>query len=306
VIIGSVVVSPKKARDKRLPALLIVSALGSPQLIGTYFYSMTRSLAHTAAAAGFRVMRFELRGFGDSEGEDYRDTDFYSEVEDNLAALDLLSGRKDVDPKRVFVFGHSTGGMEAALMAGRRDLAGLAVSCTIGRTFFERLAETVRLQNTLSGKAPAETAENVRRMMAFAGAIAAGDSLPTILAKNPECAAYVNSSGRIMDDRTPAFWRQQLNVNLPEAYGKIAEPVLIVYGASDFITMQVCHEHILDVLVSAGNPDAVLKVIAGLDHSYAFALDQKESYLSYQKQNFRENPEGVETVVRWLADRAAR
>jgi len=37
--------------------------------------------------------------------------DFNSEVNDNLAALDYLLNRNDVDKDNVFVFGHSTGGI---------------------------------------------------------------------------------------------------------------------------------------------------------------------------------------------------
>jgi len=306
VRLRAVLVSPKHSGHKKLPALLIVSALGSPQLIGTPFYSMTRNLAYAAAAAGFRVLRFELRGCGDSEGEDYREADFDAEVGDNLAALDWLAGRNDVLSECVFVFGHSTGGMEAALLAGRRDLAGLIVSCTVGRTCFERMAETVRLQDEFAGRSAGEIEESVRRILLFATAIARGDSLPDILRSQPAFSEFVNSSGRIMDDRTPAFWRQQLNLNLAETYEHVGEPTLVVYGASDFITSKACHERIRETLSASGNPDVELRVIPTMDHTYAFAEDKKTSFFNYRKRDFRENPDGVKTVVDWLVRHAGR
>jgi len=135
-----------------------------------------------------------------------------------------IEGSKRSDcPKRVFVYGHNTGGMEAAILASRRDLAGLVVSCTIGR---------------------------------------------------------------IMDDRRVAFWRQQLNLNLPELYGIVLEPVLVLYGASDFLTRLACHEQIRDVLMASGNRDVTLSVVEGLDHSYAHAKDVKASWDNYATRNF--------------------
>jgi hypothetical protein len=300
VRLRAVLASPLTSAGKPLPAVLLVSALGSPQLIGIPFYSMTRDLAYAMAGAGFRVLRFELRGSGDSEGEDYRTTDFDSEVEDNLAALDYLAGRKDVDPERVFVYGHSTGGMEAAVIAGRRDLAGLLVSCTVGRTYFERMAETVRLQSRLEGESAAETADDVRRYLLFTAAVARGDSLPILLRRHPEFKAFVNAGGRIMDDRTAEFWRQQLELNLPHVYGAVAEPVLIVYAASDFLTSIACHEHIRDVLTASGNRDVTLEVIPNTDHAYAFAGDFKESFDHYHAMNYKGNPEAAGRIVAWL------
>jgi alpha-beta hydrolase superfamily lysophospholipase len=300
----AVVTSPAASRDRRLPALLLVSALASPRLVATPGYAAWRDLAHTITRSGFRVLRFELRGSGDSEGEDYRDTGFYDEVADNLAALDYLTAREDVDPSKVFVMGHSTGGMIAAVMASRRELAGLVTSSTIGRTFYERALETLRLQSELGGDSPSTTDAKLKQYLDLMTAAARGDSLAAILERSPALAEYVNADGRLMDDRNLAYWREQLNLNLPETYAKVSEPVLVVYGASDFLTSLACHEHIRDVLRAAGNLDVTLAVVPETDHAYAFAKDKRESYTNYQTRDFRANPEPARLIARWLADHA--
>lgn len=61
VRLRAVVTSPPGSEGQRLPAVLLASALGSPQLIGGSFRSSTRTLAHRVARSGFRVLRFELR-----------------------------------------------------------------------------------------------------------------------------------------------------------------------------------------------------------------------------------------------------
>jgi dienelactone hydrolase len=219
-----------------------------------------------------------------------------------LAALDYLKGREDVDSERVFVMGHSTGGMVAAVTAGRRDLAGLIVSCTIGRTFYERMLETLRFQGEMGGDSPEDLDRTLKDYLELTVGLARGDSLSALVARNPNIAAYVNSSGRIMDDRNTDYWRQQLNLNLSETYAGIEEPVLIVYGASDFLTQLACHEHIRDVLIASGNGNVTLEVIQSVDHAYSHAQDKEESYSNYQTRDFRGSPEPIERIVAWLGE----
>lgn len=300
ILFRAVVTSPLNSGEKRLPALLMVSALNSPRLIGIPSYMMYREVAHAVAKKGFRVMRFELRGFGDSEGEDYRATDFNTEVNDNLAALDYLMNRDDVDEDNVFVFGHSTGGIIAAILAGKRETAGLITSCTIGRTFYERLVETVRLQARLAGELAVNIDRKIKDYLYLTVSVARGDSLSAILERNPELSRFVNKNKRIMDDRTVEYWRQLLNLNLSEIYTKITEPVLIIYGASDFLTQLAGHEYIKDVLLASGNVDVRLTVIPNLDHRYAYAKDKKESFENYKTGNFRGNPEATKQIIEWM------
>lgn len=298
----AVVASPESSRGKRLPALLMVSSLIGRRLIDTPRYDSVRELAHAVARAGFRVLRFEVRGFGDSEGGDYRDTGFYTEVKDNCAAFDALLARADVDPARVFVYGHSTEAMEAAVLATQRPIAGLISSGTIGRTFYERMVETLRLQSTLKGATPSETDQSIIDYIGFTAAVANGWSREQILARNPAYEQYFNSSGRIMDDRNLEFWREQLNLNLAGTYGKVKAPVLLIWGASDFLTQRACHEHIKDVLTSAGNQDVILEIIPGIDHAYAKAENYTESFKNYQTGAFEENTAAREKVLAWLKE----
>jgi pimeloyl-ACP methyl ester carboxylesterase len=307
VKLRAVVTSPPASGRARLPAMLLVSALGSPRLVGTPTYSMGREIAYAVTRIGFRVLRFELRGSGDSEGEDYRETGFTAEVDDNLAAFDYLARRDDVDPAGVFVMGHSTGGMVGAVVASRREAAGLITSCTIGRTFYERSLETLRLQSEFAGDTPAVTDTKLKEYIDLMAAAARGDTLAEILRRSPALAKHVNSNNRIMDDRNLAYWREQLTLNLPEVYGGVTEPVLIVYGASDFLTQLACHESIRDVLADAGNPYVTLAVVPQTDHAYAYARDKRDAYDNYRKSGRKPNPEPIRCITEWLeAHKAAR
>ncbi|MEQ8763646.1 MAG: alpha/beta fold hydrolase [Planctomycetota bacterium] len=68
--------------------------------------------------AGLVMMYPALRGSYDNPG--YQES-FYGEVDDVLAALEYLSGVEGVDPSRIYLGGHSTGGTLALLVAAASD-----------------------------------------------------------------------------------------------------------------------------------------------------------------------------------------
>ena len=71
-------------------------------------------------AAGFAVLVFYYRGFGDSEG-DASYLDPMTQVEDYRSAVTYISGRPDIDPDRIGIFG--SGGTDGgnAIYAGSLD-----------------------------------------------------------------------------------------------------------------------------------------------------------------------------------------
>ena len=68
--------------------------------------------------AGVAMMLPSLRGGNDNPG--YIET-LYGEVDDVLAAIDWLSQQPGVDPQRIYLGGHSTGGTLALLVAESTD-----------------------------------------------------------------------------------------------------------------------------------------------------------------------------------------
>lgn len=296
----AVVTSPKGSKGKKMPGVFMVSALNSTRLIGLDMYSMTRELAHFLSGNGYRVIRFELRGFGDSQGNDYRDTDFNTEISDNVAGFDYFISRKDVDPEKTWIFGHSTGGIVAAEVAAKRKPAGVILSCTVGRTYYERMMETVRLQSEYSGENAVVIEDKIKKYLDLTVGLTQGKSLEDIVSLNPGVKTLVNNSGRIMDDRNQDYWRQQLSINLAGLYAKLKIPVMVLYCESDFLTQLQCHSLIKNILSASGNQQAVLTTVPNADHQYAAAKDKRESFDNYQTKQFRPVPEVNQLILDWL------
>ena len=124
---------PTTTTEKRLPAIVLVGGSGPTDRDEMMFgIPILGQIANALADAGFMALRYDKRGIGQSGGraEAASLADF---TEDVRAAVKWLSDRKDADPKRIAVVGHSEGGA-VALMAAAKDkrIAGVVVIGTNG------------------------------------------------------------------------------------------------------------------------------------------------------------------------------
>lgn len=113
-------VSPPQAGAKR-PAIVWISG-GFNWSIGADSWELEHPSNDQSARAfrdaGVVLMRPALRGGNDNPG---KGECFLGEVDDVLAAADYLAARADVDPQRIYLGGHSTGGTMALLAAASSD-----------------------------------------------------------------------------------------------------------------------------------------------------------------------------------------
>jgi acetyl esterase/lipase len=104
----------------RHPAIIWLTG-GDCNSIGDVWSPNPRNNDQTAAAyrnAGILMMFPSLRGGNNNPG---RHEGFYGEVDDVLAAYDYISRQAYVDPTRIYLGGHSTGGTLALLTAELRN-----------------------------------------------------------------------------------------------------------------------------------------------------------------------------------------
>jgi uncharacterized protein len=222
---------------------------------------LAEAVAEAAARAGIRVLRFDPRGAGESEGLDAPQVDFTTEVDDLRQAIHFLRRRADVDPAAVFLWGHADRATEAALLAASEDLAGVAVSSACGRSELEHRAAIARRQGELRGLSPGAIEAQVRDEVALLAAIADGAS-PEELRTRPNLGRLVNPAGRVLDDRTVGYWRQRLAVNLGEVYAAVKEPALVIHAASDPFSFRIDHEEIGRILAASGNRNVEIAELA--------------------------------------------
>ena len=96
--------------SERLPAVVLFHGSG-PQ-------RRDLSMARWFAAQGVAAFAYDKRGVGESTG-DFKAVPFMELSDDGLAALEYLKARKEIDAKRIGVWGLSQGGWLGPLAASR-------------------------------------------------------------------------------------------------------------------------------------------------------------------------------------------
>lgn len=88
----------------------------------------TSAMASFFSGAGFRVMKFDYRGFGHSTGARATSRGF---LDDTMAVYARARGRDDVDASRIVFYGHSMGGLYALAGAAEARRLGHSVPCVV-------------------------------------------------------------------------------------------------------------------------------------------------------------------------------
>ena len=117
----SAYVSPSPADGKRHPAIIWIVGGFSNSISPVAWRPASPDDDQSAAAfrkAGIIMLYPSLRGGNDSPGFI---ENFYGEVNDVIAAANYLSKLDYVDPRRIYLGGHSTGGTLAMLVAESSD-----------------------------------------------------------------------------------------------------------------------------------------------------------------------------------------
>ena len=116
---------------------------------------MFKDLAYGLASRGVAVLRYEKRShkYGGQLVDDLAQMTVKDEViDDARAAVALLATVPEIDPRRIFVVGHSLGAYLAPRIAtGGKDIAGIVLLAGNARPLEDLVVEQVRYEASLAG-----------------------------------------------------------------------------------------------------------------------------------------------------------
>lgn len=210
-----------------------------------------KEIGECLAGSGFIVFRYDKRGAGKSGGSPAEWTlDLLAG--DGVAALAVLKARRDVDPERLFLLGHSEGGGIAALLAGDlgylRGLTLLAASLTPAHRLAIRQREYLL---RLSECSEEQIAADRCRMESDYEAIRSG-----------------RFAEALYGDTAAGHWRSLMRHKPLVALRRVPRHtrVLLTSGGKDWQAPPSEALAAYGALRAEGHPDVELHVFPGLDH----------------------------------------
>jgi uncharacterized protein len=215
-----------------------------------------KDLATGLASRGIAVLRYDKRTMvhGPKLAALKEFTVREEVIEDALAAVKALRARPAIDPARVFVLGHSLGGMMVPRMAtADPTIAGSIVLAGPARPLEEALVAQTRYIALADGTISAE------EQRAIDQAATVGDS---VRALTPEETA----SGRTIAGAPASYWLDLRGYDPPSEARRVKSPMLVLHGERDY---QVTAEEFARWKAALGSrPDVTFRSYAALNHLF--------------------------------------
>jgi pimeloyl-ACP methyl ester carboxylesterase len=288
----------------RHPVLFLIKGVGpgtvDEPLSGPEPYSR---ILNEFAKSGYVTVRVDKPGIGDSEGGPFDDVDFHAELDAYRQAMTAVRRYTFVDVDKVFIFGHSMGGVFAPLIASEAPIKGIAVYGTVSKTWTEYFLENWRRQAVLAGDDPARIDLTLHDLAAALHYLLIEQKAPDeILRVRPHLRstlAKLAPAGRIVGRSIP-FWSQLATKNLPAYWAKGQGYVLAVWGRNDFIATEADHPFIADIVNRARPGRGTYVALDESDHGFRRTSSVEDSFKRWNTPGGEFNPSIITTVKEWI------
>lgn len=184
-----------------------------------------RDIALGLAAKGIASVRFDKRtlaypqSFATATG-----TPEQEYVPDALAAIRLLKQRPEVNPRRIFVLGHSQGGTYAPLVASRApEVAGVILAAAGTEPLGAAMLRQMRYLATLPGTTGVQAKAQLPQIEQLAAVI--GD---------PDTLKEMDPATNLMGGAGPAYFLSDLRYDEVATARALPQPLLLLQGDRDY------------------------------------------------------------------------
>ncbi|MBN2489939.1 MAG: alpha/beta fold hydrolase [Planctomycetes bacterium] len=244
-----------------------------------------KDLAWGLASRGIAVLRYEKRTrIHGAEMAGMTDLTVKEEtVDDALLAVAWLRARSDIDAARVFVLGHSLGGMLVPRIGARtRDVAGYIVLAGPTRPMDEVILAQYRYIFSLDGAISADDKKQLEELKAQVERV-----------KDPDLAPDAPREGLPLGVPAP-YWLDLRGYQPAEAARALDRPMLVLQGERDYQVTMADFAGWKSVL--GDRKDVVLRSFPALNHLF-MAGEGRSTPTEYQKPGHVD-----EAVIAAIAD----
>lgn len=269
------------------PAVFFVSGSGSQDRHGAAagIDIGTWEVLDAVANAGFAVLRVDDRGTGGTpvgpDGVAPAEIGYQDLIGDARRCVQWLRGRADVDGDKVFLIGHSEGGLTASILAGEGLCAGLVCMAAPGRNLYEVVYGQVKAANAPFPEAVRKV--NLAIQKEFQDAAKEG--------REPDFAVQ----GKALEAQLRTVWKQQMepalkwfhqhfNLDVPAILGKVACPAFVAQGAADIqVDPRKDARELARGLLAGACTDLTFQLYEDLDHLFKPCGGQQSSVARYRE-----------------------
>lgn len=300
--------------DEPFPAVLLISGSGPQDRNETVFgHHPFLVLADYLTRQGIAVLRKDNRGVGKSTG-DFSQATTLSLADDALAGFEYLKSRKEINPNKIGIIGHSEGGIIAPIVATESpDVAFIVLMAGTGLVGEEILNSQGQLIAKAEGASDEFIARNSKansRIFAIVkeepDSVAAEKKINEIMAEfiagstEQEKQSMPNIESQIKMILSPWF-RFFLTYDPKPTLMKVKCPVLAINGSKD---MQVAPKENLnaieDALASGGNKNYMVKELPDLNHLFQTA--QSGAVSEYGNIEETISPIALKIIGDWILE----
>jgi pimeloyl-ACP methyl ester carboxylesterase len=290
----------------KYPALLFIQGLGCGSVESAPGWPTEfKLIADDLTGAGYVTLRVEKPGCGDSEGGPCEDVDFITELDGYRQALKTLKHLEFVDANKVFLFGHSLGGLWAPMLAVEEPVKGIAVYGTVFKPWYEYELENRRRQLIL-GKTPyPEIDRELRNFSSFLHYLYVEKKGPKqIVSEHPDLSEVqqaLSPDGVHMYGRSVVFMQQVAALPISEYWSKVDAHVLAMWGKSEYVSTEADHRMLADLFNFKKSGRGTFLALDGIDHGMHQAASTEDRYkaaVAGVRADF--NPVVIEALRGWI------
>lgn len=250
---------------------------------------------------GFAVLRYDKRGCFKSKGN-YKRSTLYDFTKDAKFAVKYLSKKYD----KIFVLGHSEGGLIATLVASQINIKGLILLASANEPI-EKMVEN-QLQ-TMHKMFPEQVTNQIlNENKQWKSDIKKGiyKNYSDYYSKKSKLQDWIKQANK-QNPQSPQYWNSSFELDIQNKIKKVSVPILILNGKMDFMVDYKKAQKLFDI-VKKVNSKSTLKLFDTLCHRFVPVKDLKEGLsvdtgaLWDTRLDF--NKKALNFISKWIKDTA--
>ncbi|TCO09330.1 alpha/beta hydrolase family protein [Natronoflexus pectinivorans] len=298
--------------DQEHPAVVLITGSGAQNRDQEIFgHKPFLVISDYLTRHGIAVLRFDDRGYGESEGDFSSATskDFASDVQ---SAVEYLMARPEIDSKRIGLVGHSEGGMIAPMVAAKNEkIAFIVLLAGTGMKGSDLLHLQVKQISRASGMQDSEIEKSLKINRNVFNIVSKTEDINDLKSKLETYYKSIPSEeipgGVLTDDiinyqvnmwATP-WMRFFLNHDPLIPLKEVKCPVLAVNGEKDLQVPPNENLYAIEkALKQSGNKNHSIVIFEGLNHLFQECETGLPSSYGQIEQTFA--PIVLETITEWI------